>query len=121
MWYTRIRTRAFPYLREPPQLQVLHCARHGTSDSLPRPQRGGTSPLETIYSLNGLAGVLRLQLSSGPRRTIACVYSKFSQHDKQEVDLFLETMKPYDILKGDYNDDIWSPNPTRLAAGPFGW
>ena len=33
-------------------------------------------------------------------------------------------MKPYDILMGDYNDDIWSPNPTRpwqhaLATGEF--
>ena len=69
--------------------------------------------LETICSPNGLAGVLRLQLPNGPRRTIACVYSEFSRPDKQEVDLFLETMKPSDILMGDYNDDILSANPTR--------
>ena len=78
--------------------------------------------LETLYSPNGLAGVLKLQVPNNPRRTIACVYSKFSRHDKQEVDLFLQTMRPYDILIGDFNDDIWSPNPTRpwqqdLASG----
>ena len=61
--------------------------------------------LETFYSSKGLAGALRLQLPNGPR-TIACVYSKFSGHDKQEVDLFLQTVKPYDILMGGYNDDI---------------
>ena len=48
--------------------------------------------LETLYSPNELAGALRLQLPNGPRRTIACVYSKFSRHDKQEVDLFLQTV-----------------------------
>ena len=69
--------------------------------------------LETLYSPNGLAGALRLQLPNGPRRTIACVYSKFRGHDKQEVDLFLQTLKPYDIIMGDYNDDIWLPDPTR--------
>ena len=58
-----------------------------------------------------------------PRRTIACVYSKFSRHDKQELDLFLETMKPHDILMGDYYDDPSSPNPARpwqhLTSGEF--
>ena len=33
-------------------------------------------------------------------------------------------MKPYDILMGHYNNDIWSPNPTRpwqqdLTSGVF--
>ena len=69
--------------------------------------------LETLYSPNGLAGALIPQLPNGPRRTIACVYSKFSRHDKQEVDLFLQTLKPYDIIMGDYNDHIWSSNPKR--------
>ena len=69
--------------------------------------------LEALYSPNGLAGALRLQLPNGPRRPIACVYSKFNRHDKQEVDLFLQTLKPYDIIIGDYNDNIWSPNLTR--------
>ena len=72
--------------------------------------------LKTIFSPNGLAGALRLQLPNGPRRT--------SRHDKQEVDLFLDSMKPYNILMGDYNDNIWSPNPTRpwqrdLTNGEF--
>ena len=31
----------------------------------------------------------------------------------QEVDLFLQTLKPYDIIMGYYHDDIWSPDPTR--------
>ena len=57
--------------------------------------------VETLYSPHGLAGALRLQLPNGPRRTIACVYSKFCQHDKQKVDPFLQTMKPFDILMGD--------------------
>ena len=80
--------------------------------------------LETLYSPNGLAGAIRIQLPNSPRRTIACVYSKFNQQDKQEVDLFLQSLRPYDIIMGDYNDDIWSPNPTRpwqedLASGVF--
>ena len=80
--------------------------------------------LETLYSPNGLAGAIRIQLPNSPRRTIACVYSKFNQQDKQEVDLFLQSLRPYDIIMGDYNDDIWSPNPTRpwqqdLANGVF--
>ena len=34
----------------------------------------------------------------------------------------LWSLRPYDIIMGDYNDDIWSPNPTRpwqedLASG----
>ena len=66
-----------------------------------------------FYSLNGLAGALRPQLPNSPRRTIACVCSKFSQRNKQEVDLFLQTLKPYEIMMGDYNDDIWSSDPTR--------
>ena len=45
--------------------------------------------LETLYSPNGLAGAIRLQLPNSPSRTIACVYSKFNRQDKQEVDLFL--------------------------------
>ena len=78
--------------------------------------------LETLYSPNGLARALRLQLANGPQRTIACVYSKFSRHDKQEVDLFLRTVKPYNIIMGYYNDNTWSPDPTRpwqqdLASG----
>ena len=80
--------------------------------------------LETLYSPNGLAGAIRIQLPNSPCRTIACVYSKFNQQDKQEVDLFLQSLRPYDIIMGDYNDDIWSPNPTRpwqedLANGVF--
>ena len=80
--------------------------------------------LETLYSPNGLAGAIRIQLPNSPRRTIACVYSKFNRQDKQEVDRFLQYMRPYDIVMGDYNDDIWSPNPTRpwqvdLANGVF--
>ena len=55
----------------------------------------------------------RLQLPSAPRRAMACVYSKCSRHDKQEVDLFLDSMNPYDQLMGPYNDDLWSSNPTR--------
>ena len=69
--------------------------------------------LETLYSLNGLAGAIRLQLPNSPRRSIACVYSKFDRQDKQEVDLFLQSLQPYDIIMVDYNDDIWSSNPTR--------
>ena len=69
--------------------------------------------LEMLYSPNGLAGALRLQLPNSPRRTIACVYSKLSRQDKQEVDLFLQSLRPYDIIMGDYNDDIWSSDPTR--------
>ena len=62
--------------------------------------------LERIYSPNGLAGVRRLQLPNEPRRTIARVYCKVSRHNKPDVDLFLETLKPCDILMGHYNDDI---------------
>ena len=69
--------------------------------------------LETLYSPNGVAGAVTIQLPNSPRRTIACVYSKFNRQDKQEVDLFLQSLGPYDIVMGDYNDDIWSPNPTR--------
>ena len=69
--------------------------------------------LETLFSPNGQAGALTLQLPNGPRRTLACVYSKFSGHEKQEVDLFSQTLKPYDIIMGDYNEDIWSSDPTR--------
>ena len=80
--------------------------------------------LETLYSPNGLAAAIRIQLPNRPRHTIACVYSKFHRQDKQEVDQFLQSPKPYDIIMGDYNDDIWSPNPTRpwqedLANGVF--
>ena len=80
--------------------------------------------LETFYSPNGLAGAIRLQLPDRPRRTMACVYSKFNRQDKQEVDLFLQSLQPDDIVMGDYNDDIWSSNPTRpwqedLANGVF--
>ena len=60
-----------------------------------------------------LAGALGLQLPNGPRRTIACVHTKFSRHDKQEVGLFLQTLRPYDIIMGDYNDGISSSDPTR--------
>ena len=69
--------------------------------------------LETLYSPNGLAGAIRLQLPNSTRRTIACVYSKFNRQDEQEVDLFLQSLHPYDIIMGDYNDDIWSSKPTR--------
>ena len=69
--------------------------------------------LETLYSPNGLAGAIRLQLPNSPRQTIAWVYSKFNRQDKQEVDLFLQSLQPYDIIMGDYHDDIWSSNPTR--------
>ena len=69
--------------------------------------------LETIYSPNGLARAIRQHLPNSPRRTIACMYSKFNCQDKQEVDLFLQSLQPYDIIMGDYNDDIWSSNPTR--------
>ena len=80
--------------------------------------------LETLYSHNELAGAIRLQLPNSPRRTIACVYSKFNREDQQEVDLFLQSLQPYDMRMGDYNDDIWSSNPTRpwhedLANGVF--
>ena len=54
--------------------------------------------LETLYSPNGIAGALRLQLPNSPRRTIACVYSKFSRHDKQEVDLFLQARVKHFLL-----------------------
>ena len=78
--------------------------------------------LETLHSPNGLAGALTLQLPNDPRRTIACVYSKSSRRDKQEVDLFLQSVKPYYIIIPDYNDDIWSSDPTcpwqqHLASG----
>ena len=43
---------------------------------------------EMLYSPNGLAGVLRLRLPNGPRRTIASVFSKIKRHNKQELDLF---------------------------------
>ena len=69
--------------------------------------------LETLYSPNGLAGAIRLQLPNSLRLTIVCVYSKFNRQDKQEVDLFVQSLQPYDIIMGDYNDDIWSSNPTR--------
>ena len=69
--------------------------------------------IETIYSSNGLAGAFRLQFPNGLRRTKACVYSKISGHDKQEVNPFLDSMKRYDILMQDYNDDLCSSNPTR--------
>ena len=69
--------------------------------------------LETLYSPNLLAGDIRLQLPNIPRRTRACLYSKLNRKDKQEVDLFLQSLQPYDIIMGDYNDDIWSSNPIR--------
>ena len=56
---------------------------------------------------------IRVQLPNSPRRTIACVYSKLSRQDKQEVDLFLQSLQPYDGIMWDYNDDIWSSDPTR--------
>ena len=69
--------------------------------------------LEALYSPNGLAGAIRLQLPNSPCRTIACAYSKFSRQDKKEVDLLLQSLQPYDVILGDYNDDIWSAYPTR--------
>ena len=57
--------------------------------------------LQTLYSPNGLAGAIRLQLPNSPRRTMACVYSKFNRQDKQQVDLFLQAVQPYDIIMGD--------------------
>ena len=68
--------------------------------------------LETLYSPNGLAGAIKVQLPNSPP-TIACVYSKFSRQDKQEVNLFLQSLWPYDIRMGDYNHDIWSSDPAR--------
>ena len=68
--------------------------------------------LETLYSPNGLAGAIRLQLPNSPQRTIACVYSTFSRQDKKEGDLFAQSLQPYDIIMGDCNDDIWSSDPT---------
>ena len=69
--------------------------------------------LETLYSPNGLAGAIRLQLANSPCQTIACVYSKFNRQDKQQVDLFLQSLQPYDIIMGDYNDDLCSSSLTR--------
>ena len=42
-----------------------------------------------------------------------CVYSKFTARDKTEVDDFIQSMEPYDIIMGDFNDDIWASPPTR--------
>ena len=42
-----------------------------------------------------------------------CVYSKFTARDKTEVDDFIQSIKPYDIIMGDFNDNIWASPPTR--------
>ena len=60
-----------------------------------------------------LAAALRLQLPNEPRRTIVCVYPEFNAMEKLEVDQVIESMcpcsmYPEDILRGDYDDDIWS-------------
>ena len=41
--------------------------------------------LEVIYSPQGLAAALTLQLPHGPRRTIVCVCSIFTPRDKTQV------------------------------------
>ena len=69
--------------------------------------------LEVIYSPRGLAAALRFQLPHGPRRTVLCVYSKFTTRDKTEVDDFIQSMEPYDIIMVDFNDNIWASPPTR--------
>ena len=69
--------------------------------------------LEVIYSPWGLAAAIWPQFPHIPRKTIVYVYSKFTSHNKLEVDLFIDSMQPYDILVGDYTDNVWSPTVTR--------
>ena len=67
----------------------------------------------------GLAAALRIQLPAGPRCTIVCVYSKFTARHKTEVDHSIPSMCPYDIIMGDFNDDLWGfpPPHTPMACG----
>ena len=77
-----------------------------------------THVLETLYSPNGLAGAIRLQLPNSPRRTIGCVYSKFSRQDKHEVDLFLHSLQPYDIIMAEWGTTMTTyGRRTRHALG----
>ena len=121
MWYTGIQPGFSPIL-EAATTTLSNgyqcCTAPGTEPRIAFLVRNAVVPhvLETIYSPNRLAAVQEPDLPNGLRCTIAGVYSRFSRHDKQEVDLFLESMKPYNILMGDYNDDIWSPNPTRTTG-----
>ena len=41
------------------------------------------------------------------------LYSKFTARDKTEVDDFIQSMEPYDIIRGEFGDDIWASPPTR--------
>ena len=77
--------------------------------------------IETLYSPKGLSGAIRLQLPNSPRRTMCLL---LIQPSGQEVDLFLQSLQSYDDIMGDYNDDVWSSNPTRpwqhdLASSVF--
>ena len=68
--------------------------------------------LEVVYSLLGLAVALRLQLSHGPQCTLVYVYFKLTVRDKKEVDHFIPSMCPYDIIMGRFNNVIWAASPT---------
>ena len=77
-----------------------------------------THVLETLYSPNRLAGAIRLQLPNSPRRTIGCVYSKFSRQDKHEVDLFLQSLQPYNIIMAEWGTTMTTyGRRTRHALG----
>ena len=42
-----------------------------------------------------------------------CVYSKCTARDKAKVDRFIHITTTYDIIMGDFNDNIWASPPTR--------
>ena len=86
--------------------QMLRLTRHGS--------KGGLVVLEVVYSPRGLAAAPRLQLPHRPRRTTVDVYSKFITRKKTEVDHFVTSMSPYDIIVGDFSDDTWAASPTGL-------
>ena len=68
---------------------------------------------DTIYSRNGLAAALRIHLPNDKRRTIVNIYPKFNKPDKKEIDDFIRSMSPYDLLMGDFNDALWNDQPNR--------